>query len=317
MGLINRFKTVNNYYRRKITTGEYPIIMNIEIINTCNFRCIMCPIWKMKRPIGKMSFELWKKIIDEISGKVEMIMPHIFGESLLHPEIVKFVKYAKEAGVNVSIDTNASVLSKKKAEDLFKAGLDKITICFDGHTKKIYEKVRVGGVFEETKRNLENAIKIRNKLKYKTKIYIQFISLSINSHEIPNFIKEWEPKVDKVRIKKFGNLGANISQKQYTHKKFENSSIPCNLLWNTMAVSWEGNALMCCQDLNGLRITGNLENSSVKEIWNGKRMQNLRRVHRNGKRETLCKNCSHKTNKFFFASAIFSISNLEKIGRMI
>ena len=46
---------------------QFPILLDIELTNQCNFHCKMCPtgIGKMKRPVGYMSPETYMKILGE------------------------------------------------------------------------------------------------------------------------------------------------------------------------------------------------------------------------------------------------------------
>ena len=57
--------------RRQIVWG-YPLILMVEPTNICNLKCPMCPSGNgtMKRPLGKLDFENYKKLIDD-SGLVK------------------------------------------------------------------------------------------------------------------------------------------------------------------------------------------------------------------------------------------------------
>jgi MoaA/NifB/PqqE/SkfB family radical SAM enzyme len=53
----------------------------------------------MKREKGMMDFATFKKIIDESRGKLEFTYLHLFGESLLHPDLFKMIRYCNDAGI--------------------------------------------------------------------------------------------------------------------------------------------------------------------------------------------------------------------------
>ncbi|HLD58416.1 MAG TPA: radical SAM protein [archaeon] len=296
-------------------TSKYPITMNVEITNNCNFRCLMCPIDDMTRPVGYMKFETWKKIIDEIKGHTEAIAPFLFGEPLLHPQIIDFIKYAKENQIMVFIDTNGSMLNESMARGLFQAKTDKITICLDATTKEVYEQIRRGGKYEETIKNINAALRIKKEIKAKTIIDLQFIVLRNNEHQIEEFVKKWKKKVNRLNIKKFGNLGGQLKQEQYAWeiKQFQELSLnPCDLLWRSMAIAWNGDVLLCCKDIHGKTI-GNVTNQSIAEIWNSKKMQTIRKEHLKGNRKDLCGNCSHKTHKGLWITAVLDTATIERI----
>jgi hypothetical protein len=66
-----------------------------------------------------MSFETSKKSVDEFLAvnpefaRTQDIWFHGFGESLVHPEFGKFVKYAIGKGVNTGLSINPLMLTKK------------------------------------------------------------------------------------------------------------------------------------------------------------------------------------------------------------
>ena len=99
--------------------GEYPVHVDIELASLCNLSCPMCYtitdefIEKVNAKL--MDFELFKKIIDDIAGKVPSIRLSYRGESTLHPKFIECIKYAKDAGiVEVSTLTNGSKLKKRE-----------------------------------------------------------------------------------------------------------------------------------------------------------------------------------------------------------
>ena len=67
-------------YPLKKIVSDYPPSVQIEPSSVCNFRCIMCYQKdrsfsdKKNNFMGFMDYDLFKKIIDEIEGKVEAII---------------------------------------------------------------------------------------------------------------------------------------------------------------------------------------------------------------------------------------------------
>ena len=89
-----------------------------------------------------MDFNFYKKIIDTaVKFDVPSIKLNWRGEPLLNPKLEEFISYAKKNGIlEVSINTNATTLTEKRAERLIDAGLDQIIYSFDGGTKKLMKK---------------------------------------------------------------------------------------------------------------------------------------------------------------------------------
>lgn len=87
-----------------------PFRIEIEATNYCNAKCTICPRDKLVRPKGFMEPKTFYNIIDKCETyrkKLELnqmlgvyYVPTIvfsgFGEPLLHPELIHFIRYATE-----------------------------------------------------------------------------------------------------------------------------------------------------------------------------------------------------------------------------
>jgi MoaA/NifB/PqqE/SkfB family radical SAM enzyme len=202
----NRAKLLFDFLTKKEKTEGLPLEIGVEVINICNLRCIMCPYEEMvtrkTRPQGKMSDPLFKKIIDEVAPFAELIYLHGLGEPLLHPKIFEFIKYAKKKGLRVGISTNAMLLDKTKSRKLLDSGIDYVILAMDGATKEIYEKIRVGGKFEQVEQNIRQFLQLKKERKRKPFTVIQFITMAENEKEVDLFSKKWQRKgANVVRIK--------------------------------------------------------------------------------------------------------------------
>jgi hypothetical protein len=43
---------------------------------------------------------------------------------------------------------------------------------------------------------------------------------------------------------------------------------PCYRPWLTFTVLWDGRVSLCCADFDGRHILGDLNTSSIKDVWN-------------------------------------------------
>jgi len=119
-----------------------PPLIYIDPLNYCNLHCPLCPTGQgvLGRGKGKMPFDLYKKIIDQVYKKILFINLFNWGEPLLHPEIHKFIRYANEKRIGVRISTNLNKITENQARLLVSAGLEEIYIDIDGATQETYEK---------------------------------------------------------------------------------------------------------------------------------------------------------------------------------
>ena len=140
------------------TIRDYPLLVDLELASLCNLKCPMCYTiteeFKQKITKGFMDFELFKRIIDEVAGKVYAIRVSLRGESLLHKQFAELVAYAKKAGIQeVSTLTNGAKLKGDTLERILESGIDWITISIDG-VGETYEKIRRPIKFEQIVSNL-------------------------------------------------------------------------------------------------------------------------------------------------------------------
>lgn len=137
-----------------------PIIRSLEIALTskCNYHCPYCGAYKVKEiNTPKLSVENIKEIIDS-SSELERIILSGGEVTLLFDECLEVCRYCKEKGIEIQINTNATLLTKEKILLLAEAGLDiiHISLNFDnvekyctyyGVDKKLYytllENIRI------------------------------------------------------------------------------------------------------------------------------------------------------------------------------
>ncbi len=175
----------------------------IEPTNECNMKCRTCIRNTWDEPMGKMTDEVFNRIIDGI--KMFSPLPTIFfgglGEPLIHPDIVEMVRRSKSAGTRVELISNGTMLSPKMTHDLLDAGLDMLWISLDGATPEGYADVRLGEKLPEILQNLQYFDKTvfdymsaseltgamnRNHI---TELGIAFVAMKRNISELPEVLK--------------------------------------------------------------------------------------------------------------------------------
>jgi hypothetical protein len=116
-------------------------IYQIEISNRCNLACSYCPHPTQIRPQGLMSPETFEKSLELLirCGQRTAYL-HNFGEPLLHPDVVGFVRRCTERGVVASFFTNGVLVTPKMLANLAEAGLG--FLCISEHTKGETQRIR-------------------------------------------------------------------------------------------------------------------------------------------------------------------------------
>ncbi|MHB8068168.1 MAG: radical SAM protein [Desulfobaccales bacterium] len=114
--------------------------------NVCNFDCNFCPIRRSTRKPGRMEFDLFKNIVDEIAenGITRWIGFHVLGEPLLYPDIFAAIEYVAEKGLKSSLTTNGGLLEKSLVDDLTKVPLHAMGISLETNDAREHESRRSG-----------------------------------------------------------------------------------------------------------------------------------------------------------------------------
>lgn len=309
------FVAVN--FKRKFL--GYPYAALIEIGNYCNLRCPTCPTPgdKIHRKKELMSFENFKKVTDNIKDAVHIVLLYFTNEPLLSPDIFRMVEYAHRNNLYTEISTNAVLLNEEKTKNLLESGLDKIILDLDGTTKESYEQFRAGAKFEEVLRNITYFCRQKQILKSrKPFIELQFILNKLNQNEVEDIKKTAEElKVDNLCIRSFGLGEYAYSEKEikelsakffpdilkYQQKirykkegdklKIKSSPQKCPLVKSHLVILVDGSVSMCCYDLDGKYIYGNVLSQKLKDIWLSLGAKNMRQLAKDRK-YPLCKTCS-------------------------
>jgi len=209
-----------------------------------------------------MDYGLFRKIIDQCRGKMELAVLHAGGEPLLHPRIFDMIRYTKESGIGAWMSTNATLLDKEKAVRLLESNLDGLVLSIDAITAKVYEKIRVGGNFERTKANILRFLDIRKQRKSNMLATIQLIEMEENKHEIEGFRKFWSQYDVNIIVKPLVNWNIN------SESDMKYPSIRCDRPWYWLFIRSTGLVPPCGHDYDMEVVFGDLNKSSVEEVWN-------------------------------------------------
>lgn len=275
----------------------FPERIVLEPTAYCNLQCSMCPHPSMKRDKGIMDIGLFRKIADEVAAtdKQTALWFALLGEPLsLGPYLFEMIGYAKEKGIQqTSLNTNVTkFMTDEVIELIHKSGLDNIYLSIDAFTQATYSKVRVGGNLNQTTdgcfRLLERA---KKEAWQKPKIYVQFIVMDENEHEVEAFREFWLKQDAIVKIRPKLTWGAFSGLEAHNLDNLHSDRIPCSWLIRGLIVLWDGRVAQCDGDNEGKFSPGNLNHETIKDVWNGE-LKRRREKHWNEEYDYLsCVNC--------------------------
>ena len=261
------------------TVGEFPLFLDIEVTSVCNLKCPFCATTYHSDEIEKgfISSKIVKKIIDEgADNGLYGVKFNYRGEPLLHPDIHKFVKYAKNKGlIDVYFNTNALRLTEDIAVKLIDSGLDRISISIEGYTKETYEKNRVGSDFETVLRNVQKLKELKDRLGVEYPLVrIQTVLLPELIDYLAKYKNFWLSWADEVAYLDYKEMKARKKGIAYPWA--------CPQLWQRMQVWWDGTLLPCNHDDEARLLQGNIHKMSIKEGWNSEFLNSVRQKHKEG-----------------------------------
>ncbi|MBU2699168.1 MoaA/NifB/PqqE/SkfB family radical SAM enzyme [Sporomusaceae bacterium BoRhaA] len=284
----------NNWteYAKMQVVSDYPLLVDLELSSLCNLTCPMCYTiteeFKQHIHATLMDFELFKKVIREIAGKVPAIRLSLRGEPTLHPHFIEAIKFAKKNGIHeVSALTNGSKLSADYFTDMMEAGIDWITISVDGLNEK-YESIRKPLQFVDILQKIKDIQVIKKKNAcHRPVIKIQSIWPAIKE-DPETFYNTFAPYTDLIAFNPLIDYLGQDSEILYE------SEFSCPQLYQRLVIGADGLVMMCSNDENGTVILGDANIDTIHDIWHGKNLENIRKVHRepDGFRNIpVCKHC--------------------------
>ena len=283
---------------------DYPLTVVLELVNRCNLECVMC-YQGFRNDATQYTVEdkLLDKIFDDFKENKLSALMLSASEPLLYKGIKKVLDRAKDAEImDVFLFTNGSLLDEERSKMILESSVSRLFVSIDAATKDSYDKVRVPvskrllkeNRLEDLENNIKQFVKMRNSLNRKMPVVrVSFCSLKENAHEIDLFKKKWVNIVDSVEIQK--------EQSMMFEEKFEDNQkklevYNCNKPWGDMTIYSDGYVGPCCNLMGRKTPIGNVKNNTIKEIWNGKKMTEIRDGFRNNSPVKVCKVCLESVN---------------------
>ena len=114
--------------------------------NNCNLRCLHCYHPTHIQNENLMGLEEVKDMLDDLSYTAKRwdMVPRISisgGEPLIREDLLDILGYANEKEILTAILTNGTLLTPKKANQIFEAGVRRVQVSIDGK-KDIHNRIR-------------------------------------------------------------------------------------------------------------------------------------------------------------------------------
>lgn len=314
----------------KILSGSrpFPTTIEIDLTNHCNHRCSFC-VWGEHIATDKssLSTNVIKNCILEMKKLgAKAITFTGGGEPMIHKGFYEILNFSKELGFDCGLITNGSVIIEKNISKLLKS-LKWLRVSLSGGDKKTYFQVQGKDQFDLVMKNLSMLNEYKNKFNTKTKIGIRMLVTEENfktlsslckilcKFENLNFLqiapdhsnndggKFWNGDILKKEIDladamlKKKNIDFITSGFELLNTDNEQSknilNIPskCYAHFFQIAIMADGSVAYCKNArFDSKYILGNINQTSITEIWNCNKNKEFERWVKPSNCGLLCKN---------------------------
>ncbi len=162
----------------------------LETTNRCNLLCETCPrTFETLEPPADMSWELFTRIVDQVPGLARAVL-HGVGEPMLVRELPRMIRYLKQRGVYVLFNTNGTLLSPKKFQELVDTGLDELRVSVDAADAETYLQVRGKNFFHRIVRDVRRFTQFQRDIGATTpRVSLWLTGLKETVQQLPEFVR--------------------------------------------------------------------------------------------------------------------------------
>lgn len=278
--------------RWRLPYAARPRFIQMETVTACPAKCPFCPQHEISRDPPRMPDATWRKIVDQTRGLGITYRPFLTNEPFVdrrQPEIAAYIK-RNDPTARVEYNSNASLLTTDLGARLLDAGVDIMRFSIDGFSAATYGPSRVGLDYAQVVANTTRFLELWDKGGHRDSTFteVRMIEVPENAHEVEAYRAYWGPRCSEVVV-------TSLYQWPWTGQRREDVvRKPCLKVLDEMFFYTDGDATLCCWDVHGRAIIGNVHERSVLEIWDGHVAGQLRALLDDGRRDliTLCSRCN-------------------------
>lgn len=280
-------------YAQQQHISDFPLLVDIELSSVCNLTCPMCYTitdeFKKQVNVTRMDWELYKKIIDEIDGKVPALRLSLRGEATLHTKFIEAIKYAKEHGIKeVSLLTHGGKLTLPYFQKMVEAGIDWVTVSVDG-LGATYERVRKPLKFDDLLGKLKAIKQYKEEHQLKRPVIkVQGIWPAIAESGADAYYNTFAPCTDLVAFNPLIDYLSKDAQIEYLEE------FTCPQQYQRLVIGADGLVMKCSNDEENREVIGDIKQETVHQVWHGEKMQAVRDMHlqpRGFLHSAVCRKC--------------------------
>jgi MoaA/NifB/PqqE/SkfB family radical SAM enzyme len=166
------------------------VCLYLETTNRCNLLCTTCPrTFEALEPPADMSWELFTSIVDQFP-RIARVVLHGVGEPMIVRELPRMIRYLKDRGTYVLFNTNGTLLTRRKGQELIDSGLDELRVSLDAAEARSFARVRGRDMFGRILRNVRAFTAMQSELKCGApRVSLWLTGLKETVSELPAFVR--------------------------------------------------------------------------------------------------------------------------------
>jgi len=302
-----RFRQYRNDFRKSLNYDsngflpDFPITVGLELVNRCNLSCIMCYTVNHSLPKATLDKKTVEKLMKEAKNEgLPAVQIGLGSEALLYKNISDVFETTASAGVmDIFLSTNGVLLKDSVCEDIIKNGVTRVFISLDAATPETFKIIRGKDELKLVESNIHRLIAAKKRLNSVLPlIRVSFCVQSENAHERDAFAKKWQDIADHVdfqamtdfsQVDELAEHGEVNSPKFFHQNSLEKPY--CPQPFNRLDVWSNGDVTPCCTFYGKNLVLGNAKIQSLREIWEGREIEELRDQFRSGNINPNCEMC--------------------------
>ena len=317
-----------HFFNLKDGKRPFPITIEVDLTNHCNHRCSFC-VWGEHISTDKSTLdtEVIKKAINDMGNLgAKAITFTGGGESMIHKNFYEILEYTKKNNFDIGLITNGSVIVEKKCTFLLNK-CEWIRFSISGGDKESYLAVQGKDHFDLVTKNIKMICDYKIKNNIKTKVGLRMLITKKNLYTLVKLVSLFKDTggIDYIQIApdhmstdegKFWNSETvqseiNASKKILKSTKialitsgFEILSTPkdkyqnlinipkkCYAHFYQISIMADGNVAFCKNArFNPDYKIGNINENSIKEIWNSQKSKDIEKWIKPNNCGLTCKN---------------------------
>lgn len=296
---------------KKLLAFSEPKTIRLDPTNLCNRKCSFCGHPHLsKKKEEFISLDLIEKISKESSTFLKRLIIGFNNEPLLHPKILEIISIFRKDNLNLSICmiSNADKIISKNISiyDLFKRGLNLIHVdIYDENSLNYWDK--------DLKNLKENGISLKDY--YKTNY---MYSIKGSKDKIILFCKAIDFAKEKVKVRNWHTYGGTIPISHWRNNFSYPLEKQCTDPLKFLNIDSDGNVPICCRDMSKSTSIGNVNNQSIKEIWQSENNKVIQYILKNKKRGLIsccyfCNTISHRVGLYPYVGKIFNSLEIKNL----